>query len=193
MTIDAFVYLAVVPSLLICAVELVRLYQLRKHDVVLYRFCEIRRDMMTLLRDRGTELSPQDYHALRIFLKALNTLIQRYSDDRSSMLNLRTLARWAKKNAKLIKSTTDIPKSSDREIQALQARMTVAIALGFFAYTRFLRSEILLSVLHHIARLIAQIGTQAVKNAANNVSQTLNQIEFIQAHKSSSQGPECHV
>ena len=183
MTIDAFVYLAILPSLVLCFFALVYLHYVRKHDRVLFRFCQIRRDMMSLLRERGTELSKEDYAALRFFLKGINNLVQRYSVHKFKMFNARAFVAWVRNNAKLLEESAAIPESDDKEIQALQLRTTIAIALGFFAYTRFLRFEVMAKFLAHLAKLFARFGSGVLKKYGDKALWTLNQVALIQEHR----------
>lgn len=175
-------WLGIFPSTLIMMWAFTRLHNLRKHDVILYRFCQIRRDMMQLLRDRGEDLPPEDYKALRFFLRTLNNLIQRYSEDRFHMLNMRALALWARNNAELIKKIT-IPESDDPQIKQLKRRVNVAISYAFFEYTPFLRSEITFVLLNRIALLIStlliKLGSQAIRAWAERVICVFHDIQLI--------------
>ena len=193
MTIDAFVYLAIFPSLVLCFLALVYLHYVRKHDLILFRFCQIRREMMSLLRERGTELSKQDYNALRFFLKGINNLVQRYSVHKFNMLNARAFAAWARKNAKLLEESEAIPKSNDEQIQILQMRTNIAIALGFFAYTHFLRFEVTVMVLAHLSKFVGRLGSGVLKRFGDKSLWTMRQVAFIQGHRTAKPGPECRV
>ena len=76
--------------LVVGAFLLASLIAIKKHDRVLFRFCQIRRDLMKDLRDRyDTTLNQQEWQAAKFLLEKLNGVIQHYHSHKTTMFNLR--------------------------------------------------------------------------------------------------------
>ena len=98
--------------LVVGAFLLASLIAIKKHDRVLFRFCQIRRDLMKDLRDRyDTTLNQQEWQAAKFLLEKLNGVIQHYHSHKTTMFNLR-------KVRQMIKSDLQKYKETQQEIKA---------------------------------------------------------------------------
>lgn len=82
-------YIAMVPVLLASAYMLLTLRALAKHDKVLYAFCDLRRDIMTVLREHAFDLTREDYIALREIEQATSATIHDYRFCKIYLFNFR--------------------------------------------------------------------------------------------------------
>jgi hypothetical protein len=180
MTLGNFIYLALLPAALMNLFMLWHLHKVRKHDVVLYRFCAIRRDIMQLLRLRGESLPTDDYAAVREYLRMLNGFINGYSKHKTTLLNLRVFVAWVRENAAALKAAKGLPETKDVEIRRLQARARAAVALGFFSYTPFLRSELLLKFATEVASLLGRLGSTYLRMQSQRILTTFGRVQFLQ-------------
>jgi hypothetical protein len=146
-------YVAVVPALLMSAYMIMRLRDLKKHDTVLYRFCEIRRGIMRLLRERGTTLSQHDYVAVRTLVDAINTMIHNYRSDKRLMFNGRAFLRYMREYHVTSATVDRLNNIEDPEIQHLRDETGLAMAIAFYKYTPFLALQIVILAFSLLARL----------------------------------------
>ena len=141
-----------------------------KHDCVLFRFCQIRRDLMKDLRDRyDTTLTLQEWQAAQFLLKNINGIIQHYYSHRATMFNLRKVRQMIESDLKIYQNTqleiskhrSELPKET--EIWRLYKNFANACFQSFIAYTPFIRLEIVLRLLaNDVAEQIVKIKKEAL-------------------------------
>ena len=73
-------YIAIAPVLIYSLFIIHKFNKLKKHDTVLYRFCQIRRNIMKLLRDNYLDLTVDSYKTLRNLLRNINLAIHDYNN-----------------------------------------------------------------------------------------------------------------
>lgn len=83
-----YFYFLMIPVVIMSIYMISRLLEMRKHDQVLYRLCENRREMMAFLRKTGLTLSKDDYFALRELIEITNQTIHNYNDFKSSSFSV---------------------------------------------------------------------------------------------------------
>jgi len=138
---------------------------MKTHDRTLFRFCDLRRDMIAHLYNKRDELTPEDYAQFRIVLNSLNNTIHFYNDFKIHFFNLRKLLKslvW-----RVQSSTTQIDAvriSRNKELLGFVKKYEKATLLGFFAYTPFLGTEVTVRLVIQLLKLIAQ--TTKKKGAA---------------------------
>jgi hypothetical protein len=151
-------YLAVVPALLLSVLMISRLRELEKHDTVLFQFCEIRRDIMRILRERGRRFSPDDYAALRALLDVVNATIHGYHREKRRLFDGRAFVRFLREYKATAAAFEGLRNVQNPEIQKLRDETGRAMVFGFFRYIPFLRSEITARVLFWAASFVAKLG-----------------------------------
>src|ERR1051325_11872039 len=82
-------YIAVAPILLTSAYMVLKLRALTKHDKVLYSFCDVRRDVMSVLREHAFDLTKEDYIALRDIEEVASDTILDYHNFKIYIFNFR--------------------------------------------------------------------------------------------------------
>jgi hypothetical protein len=140
--------------------------RIRKHDKVLYRFCETRRMTTAILRNRGFELSKEDYLVLRQILVATTDTIHHYEDCKSTLFNFRKFqqrARELKSDAETVQRLANV---RDPEIQAVIKSMQHALFNAFFTYTPLIKSEITISLLATIFIFLSKLGLARLNQTA---------------------------
>lgn len=143
-----------------------------KHDRVLFRFCQIRRDLMKDLRDRyDTTLSRQEWQAANFLLEILNGVIQHYHSHKTTMFNLRKvrlmiksdLQRYQDTQQKIKARLSEVPKNT--KVYELYGDFSRASLQSFFTYTPFIRTEILLRL------LVGEVAEQIVRIKRENLDE----------------------
>jgi hypothetical protein len=74
-----FFYALMTPVLVAMIFMIHRLRAMAKHDRVLHRLCELRREMMAFLRKNPYSLTREEYHELRELIELTNTTIHNYN------------------------------------------------------------------------------------------------------------------
>ena len=136
--------------------------ELKKHDKYLFKFCQIRRDAMKLLRDGYEDLSKEDYVALSGLLKVLNTSIRHYNMYKTILFNFRFYLAFFKAMKASNRKIESMPTCNNPKVNELYSRTRYAILEAFFAYTPFLKSEIVLNISYGLLKAFARSGMESV-------------------------------
>lgn len=136
-----FYEIVVVLAVLITVFQISTLYKVRKHDRILYRICQIRRDAMNVLRQRGLELGRDDYGELRVMIEVMNTAIENYKDHRMIIFNFRSMWSYFKVYKNNTKNIVRY-EPTDKEILQIRDALIRAILRGFLTYTPLLGLEL---------------------------------------------------
>lgn len=149
-----------------------RLREAKRRDVVLFRFCEIRRRLVAHIyrRDMSGDMSRAEYLSARRLLAALNAIVGEYDHWRARMFNFREFVRLLGAYGKISGDLTAVAPPEDPELRALHEDAARALVLAFFAYTPFLLPEAAL-------RLALRLGAAFFKEQAANFTRPLRDAE----------------
>lgn len=167
-------------------VFVVWLHRLRKHDKVLYRFCQVRREILEVLRNRGFEMNKQDYFAIRDLLEVVNGTIHHYNHCKSTVFNFRTLTKMIRDLRESGQAIAEIKTPKDPELAKVFDSFRMAMVGAFLTYTPFFRSEItariVLYLLVAICRFFGSIGIKSWCKVSDDLSWALSQINNQHNH-----------
>lgn len=170
-------YFAVIPMLVMTIVMLVQMLKAKKHDVVLFNFCGIRREAMSLVRARGFDMAEDDYNDIRELVAFLNTTIAGYKEHRIAMFNFREI-RKAVNNYKENADTVELYKRSGNEdIDKLYDKTAGALLLGFLSYTPLIKQEIIVNIVMGLVKIMAMTGVHAFKEYERKLSGFINLLD----------------
>ena len=149
-----------------------RLREVKRRDVVLFRFCEIRRRLVAHIfrRDISGAMSRGEYLAARRLLASLNAIVAEYGRRRARMFNFREFSRFLRDYAKASGELAAAGVPENPELRALREECARALVLAFFAHTPFLRSEAALI-------LALRLGAAFFKERAANFTRPLRDAE----------------
>jgi len=141
-----------------------RVRKMKRHDGVLYRYCELRRQAMQYLRDEDklSQLPRQDYIALRKMICMMNITIEQYKNHKLVMFNLREFVKYFRAYASANKKAAAITIIDNKEIEDLRKGLMKALFFGFMTYTPFIRSEIVVRLTIMILSFLAKAGIRKV-------------------------------
>lgn len=133
----------------------------RQNDRVLFQFCDFRRELMTFLRtDQAYDLNLASYNQFRMLLETTNLTVHHFRRLRPTFNFRRTWKALRAMAGQMNEQESQIINSSvmHPQIDYFAHRMLACWGTAFFAYTPFLRHEMLLALLHHIAGLFKKAG-----------------------------------
>ena len=113
---------------------------LKKHDIILYNFCQIRREVMNIIRDNFDEIDRETYEVLRKLLDTLNIAIHNYNQFKSSIFNLGNLLKSAKETQRYVLRIENVKLPEDESIHSLYRKLNIAMLKAFLSYTPLFRS-----------------------------------------------------
>jgi len=168
-------YVLMTAALLSTFWMILRMRKVKRHDEVLYRFCELRRDAMKTLRDKSSieAMTRQEYIVLRKLLETLNVIIEAYKTHKTVIFNLRTLVRVLSEYKRYNKKAESIEKTKHEGIEFLRIGIMKALLHGFLAYTPFIKSEVVVRVVLAILGLLAQSGVKKLNGYARSLKEAL--------------------
>lgn len=173
-------YILVLPSLALSVTMIFYLLRLKKHDLVLYSFCQIRRDAIALIDKRGLETNRAAYHSLRNLLNGLNAMVHDYEGCKKQIFNLRKLVALLKDYKQMSRQVEKIKIPDDPEIANLHLRFRRAIVRAFLAYTPLIKSEIAAWLFFKLVSFFADCGIKSLKRVAENLRWLVDEISNTQ-------------
>lgn len=188
-------YLLVIPLLVLQVRTWLYLRKVRQNDRVLFQFCDFRRELMGFMRtDQVYNLSPQSYAIFRMLLHNTNVTVHHFHELRPAF-NWRRMWRTMR---------TMSGQIGEQEEQALHAaveahpqvayfthRMLTCWATAFFAYTPFLRHELLLRLLSRSASLLKAVGNRKWARLLDEARSMASQANGALTHYQTDSAPYC--
>ena len=159
--------------------------EMQKHDRVLFPFCQLRRDVMSFLyRNWMTDadsLSPSEYRFIRQLLSVLDATIHNYNRHKTSMFNLRKIAKHLETYRKASETALKVPARP--EIQEFHQRIHRLLVVAFLAYTPLIRWELALRLVVLAGRIGYHIGRQeALRREAEYVAESAEKVRSDARH-----------
>ncbi|MDD9884300.1 MAG: hypothetical protein OXU62_07195 [Gammaproteobacteria bacterium] len=134
----------------------------KKHDSVLFPFCQLRRDVMryryeAVMGMRGS-YSRGEREALRRLSRELDETIHNYKKHKTVMFNLRKIIKYIQKYRHTLKQAAPIEMTDNHSIQKFHARFAYLLARACVAYTPLIRWELALRLMVFAGSFIWRIG-----------------------------------
>jgi aminoglycoside N3'-acetyltransferase len=128
---------------------------MERHDRVLFKLCALRREIMSLMREKAFDFPKEDYFALRELVRITNETIHNYNEFKNSEFSVSKCIEYGR-SAKRI----------DKEIQELRVENEVIAKLyDRFAFTMFIGvltfipwPDLFLKVFPLVIRVAAALG-----------------------------------
>lgn len=160
-------YILIVPSTLFVLYMVIVFRKMKKHDEILFRFCQVRRDAISLIDRRNFELNRKQYASVRDLLESVNAMIHDFEKCKTTVFNFRKFVRFLKfyRDAAIQAEKIHIP--NDPEIIALHHQYKTAIFFAFLAYTPLIKSELCAKFLVTIFVFLAKAGVKSLNGGAN--------------------------
>lgn len=170
-------YIFTVPVILASLYMILALRAVRKHDQVLYRFCQVRRDTMSLIREHNLALTKDDYFALREIVDATSATIHDYQLCKIYVFNFRKFLAAIRrfKDMELKINRGDLLK---HEIVRLRNDFGRALVFSFFTFTPFFKTELALKALTGTLSGLATLGGKYMKAKVSRALEILSWIEL---------------
>lgn len=149
----------------------------RKHDDVLFPFCQLRRDVMKFrfeaMTQSPTPLSREERESLRRLSRTLDDVIHNYSKHKKMMFNLRTVIAQMRKHQSALKEIEPLKLTNNTDIQNFYVRFGYCSAKAFIAYTPLIRSEFILCMFAFVTPGIWRIS----KSRAQQLMQDMKSVQ----------------
>ena len=158
--------------------------EMRKHDRVLFPFCQLRRDVMSFLYRNMMEdtdsLSPSEYGFIRQLLHVLDATIHNYNQHKTSMFNLRKIAKHLKTYRKASEIALKVPDHP--EIQEFHERIHRLLVVAFLAYTPLIRWELAVRLIVLAGRIGYRAGKQEALREAEYIAESAEKVRKDARH-----------
>ena len=148
-------YLILSPVLLLSIFMIIKLRALKKHDDVLFRFCQLRRDMMKYLRSKTTKIPREDYVEIRKLLDLLNSTIHNYEDHKQGLFRIEKFFAETKTVYKSVKKAKSKEIKNNAKVKGFYHEYGKIMLIAFLTYSPFLKSKIIIFLLIKLSSLLA--------------------------------------
>ncbi len=166
-------YLVMILILIYSLIIIFRFNNIKKHDSVLFDFCQVRRDLMNMLRENNFKIEKEDYFCLRDLLEFLNITIHEYNNLKTSFFNIRKFFVYLKQYEKSQQNIKELKIPDNENILKLYNATGYTLLKAFFTYTPFIKSELFLNLIAFLLRTFSRLW----KKHMDNYIETLKQIK----------------
>lgn len=166
-----FFYLLVVPVFAFSVWIIVQFYKLSKHDIALFLFCDLRRDLMCIIRERGLEMSREEFLALRKLVVQTSSVIRDYNNFKAMLFSIK-LSVFLKAlfahvdSAKRFESADASRSAVSDDVRRMQAAYTKALA---DAILTMVPAKITIFVLTFLVKVIGRIAIKSISRQVNRL------------------------
>ncbi|QFT54401.1 hypothetical protein FIU95_07510 [Microbulbifer sp. THAF38] len=150
-------------ALVFIAIQIYRLFEIRRHDQHLFEFCQLRRDTIAYLSNSYEHLSRTDYIALRKINDALSRIIAGYKEHKTVVFNYRLFTEYLDE-LKAFERKAEKISTGNKDIQDLLKRIHCSIFKAFLAFTPHLKSELAFSLVIKVISLGVKAGLNSLKD-----------------------------
>ena len=160
----------------------VYLRKMRQHDRVLFQFCDFRRELMGFMRtDQAYKLGPKSYAAFRDLLDTTNITVHNFHILKPAFNFRRMMRMMRDMMAQMSEQEKQVARISvlDERVEYFTARMISCWATAFFAYTPFLRHQLLLTLLHRVASVLKAAGVRRLARLVDEIRTMANEAEQV--------------
>jgi len=174
-------YYIVIPILLLQFYALVKVYKIRRNDSVLYRFCDLRRSIMRVLREE--ELSSSDYIEVRNLLEAINDAISNFNHYKVhifSIKNISVLSNIAKSDIR--ESEAKRASIDNNKIKEFYTEFGYALFRAIMAYTPFMKTRIGFAIVKAIIKISIKLGINSANKTLKDIT-WLNKKSAMYSHE----------
>jgi hypothetical protein len=159
-----FFYLVIVPAIIMVVVMIFELSIINKHDKVLFQFCQLRRNMLAYVRQKGITMPEADYVLMNELLDFVGNTIHDFKYLKEEVFNVRKAKKLAI-TSKMAQREKHVFMSTDnKKIKVFQNQVRFCLINSILAYTPFLKYELVLRVLYAFGSLMARFSYQKSKN-----------------------------
>ncbi len=160
------IYLFIVPAMFLLLITAVELYSIKKHDRILYKYCQLRRNILSLFREQGLKLNEEDNNLLMEISEYVDITIHEFRYMKTEIFNIRNAKKLINKSASATKVNNSffMRDTSNKDVLKIQKQLKYCLIDSAIAYTPFLRSQIIYYLLLRIAELLAKLGVTKAKN-----------------------------
>ena len=146
------------PILIALTIMALYLQRLTKHDKILFQFCLIRREIMSIFRKEGFSLSKSDYAALKELVVILNNTIHNYEQMKTSHFSWKGLALLSQQFKKSVNEVEEVNVSDNARIEKFKLKITRTFIMAFLTHTPFIKPVICLTILIWLLTKMSKLG-----------------------------------
>ncbi len=170
-----YTYILILPSAIAAVLMIVYLHRLRKHDEVLFQFCQNRREIMTSVRKENVEFSPEAYKDVRHILSVTNDTIHYFNECKPHHFNLRRFVEYM--ISQNVMNEEPEEEFASPEIEKFYEGHISALLNAFFAFTPFIKSEIVLRMAVFLAQTVGRLGIVKLKHHASEWAEVFSWVK----------------
>ncbi len=173
--------LSIAPVLVLAIFYVYIIKRLQKHDNVLYDFCQLRRDVMTVMRRDNLQIDKENYMHLNDLLVVLNHNIHYYNEHKKTTFNIENYIKYLREIKKTSNKIEQKVKIVNGEIRQLYKNYGYVMFYAFFQYTPFIRSKVVFAIL----LLLYQAITKIVQGSSVKLVRALSYMIWLRGEANS--------
>jgi len=145
-------YFLIIPTFAISIIYLIDFLRIRKHDSVLFQFCDLRRTIMQYLRKNYETITEEEYNYINKILGSTNIAIHDYNELKKKIFDLSHLWRNANLTRTHVLEVESVTPPNNQIIKDFGIAYNRTLLTAFIMYTPV--TSIILPPLDIISRFI---------------------------------------
>lgn len=170
-------YVFLVPVLLLSLVILFRLKSIKKNDEALFEFCQLRRDIISYLREKNTRIPEENYFEVRKLLEILNSDIHNFKKHKKGKFNFNNWITEAKGVYKNVRTAEQKKIDNNEKVEEFYKKYGQTLFGAFLRFTPFFKYKIVLLLLLGISKILAKISGDYLKENLRKATKWLSWVK----------------
>ncbi len=168
------------PVLLIAIYYIIKFNRMKNHDRILFEYCQLRRDIMSVLRRENFNLSKEDYSNYMEILDLLNSIIHYYNLHKQYTFRLKNLIRNLKEAKNKTNKIYKIKAKNNEDLERIRKQFIIITINAIIKNTPFFNSKIIFYLLKFSAQLMIAIIKNHSKKFIKDMAKIISYIKWIE-------------
>lgn len=131
-----------------------QLRSLKKHDKALYRFCELRRKIMSYLREKNENIPEHDYYLLRELLDNLNDTIHDFNNHKKSLFIVKDIHISLQKYVDSSFYALEKKINQNKKLSSFFSEYRMSMLLAFLTFNPTLKYHLIIIIMIAFVNLL---------------------------------------
>jgi len=174
-----YFYILIIPFLLFSFYMITKISTERRHDKILFKFTQLRRDAMAILIRDNFSIQKQKYISLSELVSLLDVTIKSYDDIKISFFTIKNFFSYLRYYEKDKEMIEEIKIPNDSETVEIYNSFITAMIEALFTYSSFIRSNLCLSILINLLKTVGYLGIKKADYYIKTLTQLKMEYEKI--------------
>ena len=173
------------PAFVMLILSMTQLFLLKRHDKVLYRFCQFRRELISFTHDKFDTLDDKEKEKISQLVDQTNYIIHEFPSLKRSVFRMKFFSNitfFTKQEFEKVEVL--LFQTDNKDLKGLLKKQNLNILYASYSYTPFFVVKFCFILLTVLGNLFVRVGITQMKEALDNVSWYKDVIKKIPSYES---------